>query len=65
VDSTVIIGVQVNGKSRGAIEIAKDASEADAIAAAMAVVQVQNALGGKPVEKVIYKTGRILNLIVR
>ena len=65
VDSTVTIGVQVNGKSRGTIEIAKDASEADAVAAAMQISQVSNAVGGKPFDKVIYKAGRILNLIVK
>jgi len=65
VDSTVTIGVQVNGKSRGVIEIGKDASEAEAVEAAQAIPQVQNAIGGKPLEKVIYKAGRILNLIVK
>ena len=65
VDSTVTIGVQVNGKSRGTIEIAKDAGEADAVAAAMQIAQVANAVGGKPFSKVIYKAGRILNLIVQ
>ncbi len=65
VDSTVTIGVQVNGKSRGTIEVAKDALEADAVAAAMAIPQVANAVGGKPLSKVIYKAGRILNLIVQ
>lgn len=64
VDSTVTIGVQVNGKSRGTIDIAKDASEENAVAAAMEIAQVRNAIGDKPVAKVIYKAGRILNLIV-
>lgn len=65
VDSVVTIGVQVNGKSRGTIEIAKDAPEADAVAAALAVESVKNALGGKPIDKVIYKAGKILSLIVK
>ncbi|RYZ70063.1 MAG: leucine--tRNA ligase, partial [Proteobacteria bacterium] len=65
VDNVVNIGVQVNGKSRGVIEIAKDASEADAVAAAMAIDAVKNAVGGKAPDKVIYKAGRILNLIVK
>lgn len=64
VDSTVTMGVQVNGKSRGTIEIAKDAAESDAVAAAMAVATVSNAVGGKKLTKVIYKPGKILNLIV-
>jgi leucyl-tRNA synthetase len=65
VDDVVTIGVQVNGKSRGTIEIAKEAPEADAVAAAQALESVKNALGGKPIDKVIYKAGRILNLIVK
>lgn len=64
IDSTVTMGVQVNGKSRGTIEIAKDASEADAMRAAMAVATVSNAVGGKAPTKVIYKAGKILNIIV-
>lgn len=65
VDSVVSIGVQVNGKSRGVIEIDKDAEEAVALAKAMEVGSVVNALGGKQPDKVIYKAGRILNLIVK
>ena len=65
VDSTITMGVQVNGKSRGTIELAKDATEDVAVAAAKELASVQNALGGKPLEKVIYKAGRILNLIVK
>ena len=65
VDNVVNIGVQVNGKSRGAIEVAKDAPEADAVALAMQVESIAKAVGGKPVTKVIYKAGRILNLIVQ
>ena len=65
VDSTVTIGVQVNGKSRGAVELATDATEAEAVAAAMLVTSVQNALMGQTPVKTIYKAGRILNLIVK
>ncbi len=65
VDSVVTIGVQVNGKSRGSIDIAKDAAEADAVASARELETVRNALGGKAIDKVIYKAGRILNLIVK
>ncbi len=65
IDSTLVMGVQVNGKSRGTIEIAKDASEEVAVALAKEVAAVANAIGGKPIDKVIYKAGRILNLIVK
>jgi leucyl-tRNA synthetase len=65
VDSVVTIGVQVNGKSRGAIEISKEASEEEAVAKAIELDSVKKALGGKPIDKVIYKAGRILSLIVK
>jgi leucyl-tRNA synthetase len=63
VQDTVIIGVQVAGKTRGEIEIAPDASEEEAVAAALALPKVSGALPtGKPA-KVIYKPGKILNLL--
>jgi leucyl-tRNA synthetase len=64
VDNVVNIGVQVNGKSRGEISVSKDATEQEAVALAMAVDSIAKAVGGKTVAKVIYKAGRILNLIV-
>jgi leucyl-tRNA synthetase len=63
IDRTITLGVQVNGKSRGTIDIAPDASEEDAVQAAMKIETVRNALGGQNASKVIYKAGRILNLI--
>ncbi len=65
VDSVVSIGVQVNGKVRGVIDVDKEASEAVAVAKALELSGVKTALGGKNADKVIYKAGRILNLIVK
>ena len=64
-DDKVTIGVQVNGKMRGTVVLAIDASEADALAAAKTVDTVASALSGKNPDKVIYKAGKILNLIVK
>ncbi len=64
-DNTVTIGVQVNGKMRGTIETPIDASEQVAMNAALALDGVTAALSGKSPEKIIYKAGRILNLIVK
>lgn len=64
-DDKVTIGVQVNGKMRGTIEIPVDASEEVALAAAKAVANVTAVLGDKQPDKVIYKAGKILNLIVK
>jgi leucyl-tRNA synthetase len=64
VDDTVTLGVQVNGKMRGTIEIGIAASEAEALKAAREIATVTSAMGGKAPSKVIYKAGKILNLIV-
>lgn len=64
-DDTVTMGVQVNGKMRGTIDLAVGADEGQAVEAAMKVGTVVAALGGKNIDKVIYKFGKILNLIVK
>ncbi len=63
-DETVVIGVQINGKVRGQIELSPEADEAAAIAAAMENENVQKYIEGNEPKKVIYVPGRILNLIV-
>ena len=65
VDNTVKMGVQVNGKKRGEIEIPKDADQDGAMAEAMKVQSVSNQLEGKDVKKVIYVPGRILNIVAK
>jgi leucyl-tRNA synthetase len=64
-DDTVTIGVQVNGKMRGTIETAMDAPEEVALKTAYAVDTVMAALNGKTPDKIIYKAGKILNLIIK
>lgn len=63
-DDVVEMGVQVCGKVRGVIQIGLDASEEEAVQMAQQVMSVKNAMEGKKVTKVIYKPGRILNIIV-
>ena len=64
-DDLVTIGVQVNGKMRGTIEISPDCEEEKAVAAAKALTPVANTVDGKTLIKVIYRPGKILNLIVK
>ena len=59
-----IIGVQVNGKHRGEISVTAETSEAEAVQQAKEVGTIFNAVGTAPIKKVIYKPGKILNLIV-
>jgi leucyl-tRNA synthetase len=60
----VDIGVQVNGKLRGVIQIAVDAEEAAARELATSEAKIASHLEGKAIKKVIYVRGKILNFIV-
>jgi leucyl-tRNA synthetase len=60
-EDEIEIAVQINGKVRGRIRIAKTADEATALEAAREVLAKQ--LAGKPPKKVVYVAGRILNVI--
>ncbi|MDQ1300032.1 MAG: leucyl-tRNA synthetase [Patescibacteria group bacterium] len=63
-EDTVVIGVQVNGKRRGEIVLAPDASEEEAMEAAKANETIGRLLHEGKVEKVVYVPGRILNLVI-
>ena len=65
VDSTVEIGVQFNGKSRGTVVIPADADKDAAVAAVKESGKFAAQLDGKQIVKEIYVPGRILNLIVK
>jgi leucyl-tRNA synthetase len=65
VDDSIEVPLQVNGKVRGRVVLAKDATEDDARAAALADRGVQTSLEGKKIVKVIYVAGRVLNLVVK
>jgi len=60
---TVKMAVQVNGKLRGTIEIAKDLSEDAVKEMALALEGVVRALEGKAPRRVIVVPGRIVNVV--
>lgn len=64
-DDVVTTPVQVNGKTRGTVDLRLEATEADAVALAQNLNSVKNAIDGKNIAKVIYKPGKILNIIVK
>ena len=64
-DDLVKIGVQINGKVRGVIEISPEAPEAAALESAEAEDNIAKYLKEGEVSKVIYVPGRILNIIVK
>jgi leucyl-tRNA synthetase len=63
-DSEVVIGVQVNGKLRGDITVAPDASESTALELARGDQNITKYVSGGTIKKVIYIPGKILNIIV-
>jgi leucyl-tRNA synthetase len=63
VDDTITIAVQVNGKRRDELTIARDASQAQIEAAALKLESVIRALDGRPVKKVIVVPQRIVNVV--
>ena len=64
VEDTLTLPVQVNGKRRGEIEVAKDLPNPEVEKAALAVEAVQKAMEGKAPKKVIVVPGRIVNVVV-
>jgi leucyl-tRNA synthetase len=64
VDDTVTVAVQLNGKLRGTIELAKGAPNEAAEAAALALTEIVRALAGKTPKRVIVVANRIVNIVV-
>jgi leucyl-tRNA synthetase len=62
--SDVEIVVQVNGRVRGRLTVARGASESDVMARALADVAVRKFVDGMPMKKTIYVPDRLLNLVV-
>jgi leucyl-tRNA synthetase len=65
VDDTVEVPVQVNGKVRGRVVLPTSATEAEARKAALEDRNVQAALEGKALVKLVYVSRRVLNLVVK
>jgi leucyl-tRNA synthetase len=64
VDDTVVMAVQVNGKRRGEITVAKGAPTAPVEKQALSLDAVARMLDGKPPRKVIIVPDRIVNVVV-
>ncbi len=64
IDATVTVAIQVSGKMRGTVEIARGADGAAVRQAAEGLAPVARALEGKTVVKAIFVPDRLLNLVV-
>lgn len=63
-ESAVTIAIQINGKVRGKVEVAKDITEDELVKIALTQQNVLKYTNNMNITKKIYVQGRILNLIV-
>jgi leucyl-tRNA synthetase len=61
----VTLVVQVNGKVRGKLEVARGASEADAMVLLRADERIRSWVEGKEITRTVFVPDRLLNLVVR
>ena len=64
-EDTVEIGVQVNGKVKGTVELSLDEDKDSAMNKAKQIDAVKAAIDGKAVVKEIYVPGKIVNIVVK
>ena len=64
VEDSVTIAVQVNGKRRDELTVARDADNETVERAALALEKVGKAIDGKAVRKIIVVPGKIVNVVV-
>lgn len=64
-DDLMTMAVQVNGKTRGTIEVSALTSEEDAVRMSVEIKTVAAQLEGQKIIKTIYKAGKILNIIAK
>ena len=63
-EDVVTIAVQVMGKLRATLDLPKGVDKESAEAAALDDDNVQRAIGGKAIRRVIFVPGKILNIVI-
>ena len=63
VENTITLPIQVNGKRRGEIEVARDASKEDIEGQALASPEIAGFIDGLDIKKIIVVPGRIVNIV--
>jgi leucyl-tRNA synthetase len=64
-EAHVVIPVTLNGKPRGTITIGRDASQADALAAARELENVAKLMESRDAARVVFVPGKILNIVTK
>jgi leucyl-tRNA synthetase len=62
-DETVQVPVQVNGKLRGVVEVPSEAGLEEVQQAALAQARIQQHLEGQKIDKLIFVSGKVLNIV--
>ncbi|KAJ8545089.1 hypothetical protein K7X08_017672 [Anisodus acutangulus] len=63
-ESTIILPVQINGKTRGTIQVEETCTEEEAVRLASLDTKVSKFLDGKFIRKRIYVQGKILSIVI-
>jgi len=64
VQDKIEISVQVSGKMRARVGVSANATQDEAVQAALADANVQKFVEGKPIRKAIYVPGKLVNIVV-
>jgi leucyl-tRNA synthetase len=64
IDDTVTVAIQINGKTRGTIDVAKDTAETAVVSMAKLHPDIVRHLGEKEILKTIYVPNRLINFVV-
>jgi len=63
VEDSITLPIQINGRKRGDVTVARNAAQADIESAVLALDWVKRALAGRPPKKVIVVPQRIVNVV--
>ncbi|WP_018148805.1 leucine--tRNA ligase [Henriciella marina] len=63
IENTITLPIQVNGKRRGEIEVARDASKEDIEGQALNSPEIAGFIDGLDIKKIIVVPGRIVNIV--
>lgn len=64
IDTTITIGIQINGKVRAEIEINREESSENMQSIVLAMPEIIKWIDGKEIKKFIYIPGRVINIVV-
>jgi leucyl-tRNA synthetase len=64
IENELVLPVQINGKVRGRVTVSVDADEPSVLAAIKGDEPLQKQLEGQPIARVIYRSGKLINLVL-